>query len=226
MKDIWKESSKKQKSDLVQFFSSLCKKVTGRKEGSSVVCTHGGERMPHLKRITHSRSKISPVNEIKQQPEMPIQDVIPLSVMKDCSTNLLDIGSEMLSFASLCMNVAEEISSCNTNENQWARVLEKECNSDDPNIIADAIEDSPSDALQQLLSDEGHIASSTSDRTLNPGGVISGDVQNDFEILLNLLRTDLYANKKGQWDTKTTQDLEIILADANRIQQLLNTDLR
>ena len=222
IKDVWKEAEKKQKSELVKYFSALNKEVKSIKNESSIVCTNGGKDTPRLPREYKQQHRKAPAEtEDVCKTSTQIGNAVPESVMEESISNLSDVHFDMalIRSASLPDNVAEEISNCNAADDVWTSLIGENSQA------SDVAEGSDIDNLDtchtsfdndRIILDAAH--SSDTSHCIK--------IMDDLEILFNLLRTDPAANKKGQWEGKTVGDLRRILSDHKQLSRLLNNDLK
>lgn len=202
--DTWKEAEKKQKSEIIKEFANLNTEFQFHFENGVMICTNGGSTPPRTTCIQRkiksndAQMKLS-ANEIK------LTNLVPKEVLEDN-----EVPDEVLAYVSLQQSEVNEIASCIISMSAWRECLNDITTEDSDEVpehekVQENQEYSEEESImetQDLNADPNSPVQSPDNIHNNTGAtgekfLIIQSLEKDMPILLELLRADRFANKKG-----------------------------
>ncbi|MEW8546432.1 MAG: YqaJ viral recombinase family protein, partial [Candidatus Thiodiazotropha sp.] len=244
-KDVWRESERTQKSEIVKMFDSLNKNVNYMLEETGdgqlrYVCFGNEAKLPHTpkngwKGPKKKSEKPSESNSTDERTDIPILEVIPETVAEAVVALATDsdatVSASILPHVSVEASLIPELVTCNSEEQLLLHMLlyddqnleETPYNENHVTVESHGVEGSYS--VSNVSSVSQNIRTSGQDEHISAASKPKLSVQ-EATILLSFLMTDQKANKKGFWDSKTALDVIDILNSYEKLYKLLDFDLK
>ena len=221
-KDVWCESCKLQKTEILKIFCTLNTiyrynkdHLTGR-----IVMSNGGSRLPVLsnRALRQSVSDTSTTNKDDNEEEshasISQKDVIPECIQSD---NIVDENLSVLLQVPIHRDVAAEMETCNILDMEAA--AEVPIAPDEDNLIPD---------MMSNIFNEKNIDASTPRPSTSLSNCFNKfiiDVK-DAQSILSLLKSDTQANNKGIWEDRDYNFIIESSQSTDKLEKLRDCDLR